>query len=118
MSLPNSATRQPAPYSPLRALVVRHPAEAFLVLAFGFGWTSLIPILLSENGFGFLPIELPLTVIQTLATVLGLALPAFLVTAATGGKERSGDRRVHQGSSRLRGATARAVGVAAQPRVR
>jgi membrane protease YdiL (CAAX protease family) len=56
-------------------------------MAFGFGWTSLIPILLSENGFGVLPIELPLTIVQTLVTVLGLALPAFLVTAATGGKE-------------------------------
>ena len=56
-------------------------------MAFGFGWTSLIPILLSENGFGVLPIELPLTVVQTLVTVLGLAVPAFLVTAATGGKE-------------------------------
>jgi membrane protease YdiL (CAAX protease family) len=87
MSAPNSATRQPAPYSPLRGLVARHPAVAFLVLAFWFGWTSLIPILLSENGFGVLPIELPLTVVQTLATVLGLALPAFLVTAATRGKK-------------------------------
>src|SRR3712207_4435505 len=56
-------------------------------MAFGFGWTSLIPILLAQNGFGVLPIELPLTVVQTLATVLGLALPAFLVTTATGGKE-------------------------------
>src|SRR5215208_3075309 len=87
MSAPNSATRQPAPYSPLRGLVARHPAVAFLVMAFGFGWTSLIPILLSENGFGVLSIELPLTVVQTLTTVLGLALPAFLVTAATGGEE-------------------------------
>jgi membrane protease YdiL (CAAX protease family) len=73
--------------SSLRGVVVRYPATAFLVMAFGFGWTSLIPILLSENGFGVLPIELPLTVVQTVATVLGLALPAFLVTAATGGKE-------------------------------
>ena len=79
--------QQPANSSGLRGLVARHPAIAFLVMAFGFGWTSLIPILLSENGFGVLPIELPLTVVQTLATVLGLALPAFLVTAATGGKE-------------------------------
>jgi uncharacterized protein len=73
--------------SSLRGVVARHPATAFLVMAFGFGWTSLIPILLSENGFGVLPIELPLTPVQTLATLLGLALPAFLVTAATGGKE-------------------------------
>ena len=88
MSAPTtSAPPQPPPHSALRHLVAGHPATAFLVMAFGFGWTSLIPILLSENGFGVLPIELPLTVVQTLATVLGLALPAFLVTAATGGKE-------------------------------
>ena len=68
-------------------MVARHPATAFLLMAFGFGWTSLIPILLSEDGFGVVPIELPLTLVQTLATLLGLALPAFLVTAATGGKE-------------------------------
>jgi membrane protease YdiL (CAAX protease family) len=79
--------QEPVNRSSLRRLVARHPATAFLVMAFGFGWTSLIPILLSENGFGVLPLELPLTVVQTLATVLGLALPAFLVTAATGGKD-------------------------------
>jgi hypothetical protein len=87
MSVPNSADRPPALYSRLRGLVASHPVVVFLVLAFGFGWISLIPILLSENGFGVLPVELPLTVVQTLATVLGLGLPAFLVTAATGGKE-------------------------------
>jgi uncharacterized protein len=79
--------RQPATSSSLRRLVARHPATAFLVMAFGLGWTSLIPILLSENGFGVLPVELPLTIVQTLATVLGLTLPAFLVTAAMGGTE-------------------------------
>jgi membrane protease YdiL (CAAX protease family) len=78
---------QPTTHSTLRRLVARRPATAFLLMAFGFGWASLIPILLSENGFGVVPIELPLTVIQTLATVMGLALPAFLVTAATGGKD-------------------------------
>src|ERR687894_785978 len=80
--------RQPASaYPGLRGLVARHPATAFLVMAFGFGWMSLVPILLSENGFGVVPIELPLTLVQTLATLLGLALPAFLVTAATSGRE-------------------------------
>jgi hypothetical protein len=87
MSVPNSADRPPALYSPLRRLVANHPMVAFLVFAFGFGWISLIPILLAENGFGVLHVELPLTVVQSLATVLGLALPAFLVSAATGGKE-------------------------------
>ncbi len=74
-------------YPGLRGLVARRPATAFLVMAFGFGWTSLIPILLSEDGFGVVPIQLPLTIVQTLATLLGLALPAFLLTAATGGRE-------------------------------
>jgi membrane protease YdiL (CAAX protease family) len=81
------ANRQNTTFPGLRGVVARYPATAFLVMAFGFGWTSLIPILLAENGFGVLPIELPLTVVQTLATVLGLALPAFLVTAAKGGME-------------------------------
>src|SRR3712207_3668690 len=96
MSTATENQQTPNSSSSLRRLVARHPVAAFLVMAFGFGWTSLIPILLSENGFGVLPIELPLTVVQTLATVLGLALPAFLVTAATGGKEglRSEERRV------------------------
>lgn len=87
MSVPNSADQRPAHDSGLRGLVARHPVVAFLVLAFGFGWASLIPILLSENGFGVLPIQLPLTVVQTVATIVGLAVPAFLVTAAAGGKE-------------------------------
>jgi uncharacterized protein len=87
MSVPSSADRRPGHHSGLRGLVASHPVVAFLVLAFGFGWTSLIPILLAENGFGVLPVELPLTVVQSLATIVGLALPAFLITAATGGKE-------------------------------
>ena len=88
MAAPATENHQPPKSSSrLRRLVARRPATAFLVMAFGFGWTSLIPILLSENGFGVLPIELPLTVVQTLVTVLGLAVPAFLVTAATGGTE-------------------------------
>jgi hypothetical protein len=88
MSVPNSADRRPAHYSALRGLVARHPVVAFLVLAFGFGWISLIPILLSENGFGVLPIELPLTVVQTVATIVGLALPAFLVHRGHGWQGR------------------------------
>ena len=88
MSAPVTENHQPPKSSSrLRRLIARYPVTAFLVMAFGFGWISLIPILLAENGFGVLPIELPLTVCQTLATILGLALPAFLVTAARGGKE-------------------------------
>jgi len=86
-----TADKQNTTAQGLRGLVARHPATAFVVMVFGFGWTGLIPILLSENGFGVLPIELPLTVVQTLVTVLGLAVPAFLVTAATGGTQGARD---------------------------
>jgi hypothetical protein len=120
MSVSNSADGRRAPYSGLRGLVASHPVVAFLVLAFGFGWISLIPILLAENGFGVLSAELPLTVVQTIATVLGLALPAFLVTAATGGKEAMRDllgrllrwrvgRRLARGDRFARRSTARGV---------
>ena len=79
-------THQSTPHATLRRLVASHPATAFLVMAFAFAWTTLLPLLLSEQGFGLLPIELPVTVFQVLASVLGLALPAFLVAAATDGK--------------------------------
>lgn len=72
--------------SSLRRLVAHYPATAFLVMAFVFAWTSMVPLLLSQRGFGILPIELPVTVFNSIASFVGLALPAFLVTAATGGK--------------------------------
>ena len=80
-----ASTHQPAPHATLRRLVARHPATAFLVMAFAFGWTTLLPLLLSERGFGVLPIDPPVTVFQFLASIIGLTLPAFLVAAATGG---------------------------------
>lgn len=66
--------------------MARHPVTAYLVLAFTFAWISLVPLLLSTRGFGVLPIELPVTFFNSLASFVGLALPAFLVTAATDGK--------------------------------
>src|SRR3712207_4203294 len=81
-----ASTHQPAPHATLRRLVARYPATAFLVMAFAFGWTILLPLLLSEQGFGLLPIELPVTLFQFLASFAGLTLPAFLVAASTGGK--------------------------------
>ncbi len=80
-------THRPANSSSLRRLVARHPVAAFLVMTFTFAWTIMLPALLSEQGLGLLPISVPVEVIMTLSSVLGLALPAFLVTAATGGKE-------------------------------
>ena len=86
MVTPHTMTHSSASYSPLRRLVARYPITAFLLLAFAGSWTSLTPLLLSKNGLGMLPLELPVTVFIALASFVGLALPAFLVTAATDGK--------------------------------
>jgi membrane protease YdiL (CAAX protease family) len=79
--------QQPANSSSVRRLVSRHPVAAFLVMAFAFGWSGMLPLLLSESGpFGVLPIALPWQPFGVILSVFGLALPAFLVTAATDGK--------------------------------
>jgi hypothetical protein len=77
--------QQPANSSSLRRLVARHPVAAFLVMAFLFAWTIMLPLLLSESGFGVLPFALPWRVFGSLMSIFGLALPAFLVTAAKDG---------------------------------
>jgi membrane protease YdiL (CAAX protease family) len=87
MSVPNSAPQQiPIVHSPLRRAVARHSVAAFLVMAFVFSWTIMLPLLLSQSGFGILPFALPWQVFGSLMSVFGLALPAFLVTAAKDGK--------------------------------
>jgi uncharacterized protein len=85
-AIQSPSVHQSAPHSTLRRLVARHPVTAYLVLAFALAWISLLPVLLSKNGFGLLPIELPIRLFNSLASFIGLALPAFLVTAATEGK--------------------------------
>ena len=87
MPAPNAATRQPLPRSPFRRLLTRHPVAAFLLMAFVFAWTIMLPLLLSESGFGVLPFALPWRVFGSLMSIFGLALPAFLVTAAKDGKD-------------------------------
>lgn len=87
MSAPTIENWRPVDASWLRRLVIRHPTAAFLLMAFGIGWSGLFPLLLSENGpFGVLPIELPWKPFASLLSVFALALPAFLLTAATGGR--------------------------------
>src|SRR3712207_9249932 len=74
--------------SSLRRLVARRPVTAYLVMAFGFGWGGMLPLLLSPSGpFDVLPIALPARPFTAVLSIFGLALPVFLVTAATGGKE-------------------------------
>lgn len=80
-----TVTQRAALLSTLRQLIARHPATAFLIMAFVLAWTSLLPLLLSQQGFGLLPVTLPVTLFNSLACFVGLALPAFLVMAATEG---------------------------------
>jgi uncharacterized protein len=79
---PNSSS------SSLRGVVARHPVTSFLIMAFVIGWGGMLPLLLSESGpVTVVPIELPWQPFVAILSIFGLALPAFLVTAATDGKD-------------------------------
>ena len=45
-----------------------------------------MPLLLSQQGFGVLPLSLPIKLVNALASYVGLAVPTFLVTASIGGR--------------------------------
>ena len=77
MAAPNSAAQQPTPHSPLRRLVARHPVVAFLVMGYTLAWV----IQLAAFQLG-----LSLRLLSALSMIFGLALSAFVVTAATDGK--------------------------------
>jgi membrane protease YdiL (CAAX protease family) len=75
-------THSAAPRSgSLRSFVSRHPVGSFLIVAYLIFWTSWMPVLF----LGASP-----RIFSAIGAVLGLALPAFLVAAATEG--RSGVR--------------------------
>jgi membrane protease YdiL (CAAX protease family) len=69
--------QHPNSSSSLRGVVARHPVAAFLVMGYTFSWT----IQLAAFQLG-----LSLRLLSALSMIFGLALSAFLVTAATGGK--------------------------------
>jgi CAAX protease family protein len=82
---------QPANSSPsLRSLVARYPMGAFLGMVYAVTWTAFLPAILQARGLLALPIDLSeglaFNRVVSIATIFGVALPAFLVTAATGGK--------------------------------
>ena len=82
--------RQLALISSLTRLVVRRPVAAFLLMLYGIAWGVFLPVVLQARGLLALPIDLTegfaFDVVVATASILGVALPAFLVTAATGGK--------------------------------
>jgi uncharacterized protein len=59
------------------SFVGRHPVLSYLVLAFAIFWVSWLPVLL---------LGAPPRPFSAMGAILGLALPAFLVTAATDGR--------------------------------
>jgi hypothetical protein len=81
MTVP-AATPQPSPHSALRALVARHPVAAFLIMVFAVNIAVALSPLLTRRDilpFGLAPYD-------SLGHIFGVALPAFIVVAATSGK--------------------------------
>jgi membrane protease YdiL (CAAX protease family) len=77
-----AATPQPAPHSVLRRLVVRHPVATFLVMVYAINTAVALSPLLTRRDilpFGLAPYD-------SLGHIFGVALPAFIVVAATSGK--------------------------------
>jgi membrane protease YdiL (CAAX protease family) len=95
MAVP-AATQQPAPHSALRRLVARHPVAAFLVMAYAVYTAFALPPV--RTRLDILPFDLPLW--ASLGTILGVALPAFIVVAAMHG--RAGVRDLARRSFRWR----------------
>ena len=73
------APRHPTahPLGSMGSFISRHPVATFLVAAYAIFWASWAPVLF---------LGAPPRLFSALGAVLGLALPAFLVTAATNGK--------------------------------
>jgi uncharacterized protein len=95
MSVP-AATQQPAPHSALRRLVAHHPVAAFLVMVYAVNCAVVLSPLLTRRDilpFGLAPYN-------SLGHIFGVALPAFIVVAATGG--RAGVRDLARRSLRWR----------------
>jgi membrane protease YdiL (CAAX protease family) len=81
------ATPQPASASALKRFIIRHPVPAFLGLVYAISWLLFLPSLLSQNGIGVLPIEIPAPPFVLLSVIFGITLPTYIVTRVTEGKE-------------------------------
>src|SRR3954447_11602827 len=81
MSAPNTAP-QPSLHSALMRLVARHPGAALLVMVYTVNTAvALVPVLTRRD---ILPFDL--APYDSLGHIFGVALPAFIVVAATSGK--------------------------------
>ena len=83
------AQATPPPASGRGGLLARHPLTSFFVLAYALSWLGWSPWYLSQAGVGLLPYDgdsISLYV-NIAALVLGPTLSAFIMTAATEGRE-------------------------------
>src|ERR671932_142452 len=85
----DDASRQPT--SAQGSLLVRYPLTSFFVMAFAFSWIVWSPWVLSEDGAGLLPFQLPDWTINFLllpaGILLGPTLSGFIMTGITEGRE-------------------------------
>ena len=68
------------------SLLKRHPLATYFVMAYAFTWLTVLPVMLSSNGFGLLPFAIPFAPFQLLGSFTGPALSALIVTAVTSGR--------------------------------
>jgi membrane protease YdiL (CAAX protease family) len=87
----STENHQRAPRSALGSLVAGHPVAAFLIMLYSITWIIFLPVVLQGRGLRALPVDLSeglaFNAIVAMASIVGVALPAVLVTAATSGRE-------------------------------
>lgn len=75
--------------SSLRSAILRHPLQAYFVIAFLGTWLLLLPLVLSQGGTGLLPYQLPDAAFQVIfifSAFAGPALGGFTVTGLESGR--------------------------------
>jgi uncharacterized protein len=65
----------------VRQVVARHPVATFLITCYAINWAVVVPALRIQGGLPF-----GLRLWESLGTIIGVALAAFLVVAATDGR--------------------------------
>ena len=68
----------------LRRFMSRHPLVSYFLMAYGFSWLAWLPVILSQDGLGLIPIHV--SDLWGLLGVFGPLLSAILATAAISGK--------------------------------
>jgi CAAX protease family protein len=90
MSVLTSAADTPGePTSASKNLMVRHPYVSFFVILSAGVWLVYLPLILGQNGLGFLPytIPIPAVLFNLPASLAGPLLAGYIMSRVTGGKE-------------------------------